>query len=334
MKHFRRFRDDRFALTTLQNPLCEVRTRAELIQAAQQALQHQPDVAEIPPTPPPAAAAAVTPPITPAAPATGALAPQNPPDDETPQPPNLHGSKISLSVREPVRKAAKPRSPRKTKRYTKPRHLAKVVPSDDAAEYVAKVLDAPITNASLSRRDHSDLTALDYHARKCLICNHPDRADLEEDFVSWRNIELIQKDYELPNFRAVYRHARATGLFQRRRENLRFAAELLIEHADQAQPSPDAILRAIQVCARLNDTGEWVEPVKRVIFSSGGNASAPEPASQYEPQFDPQYDQTSRRESALPQLAPESAPHPQLSAPISISTDEPNPHFPIDTNGD
>ena len=175
---------------------------------------------------------------------------------------------------------------------------------------------------------------LDHHSLKCVICNHPDRADLEEDFVSWRNAELIQKDYELPNFRAVYRHARATGLYQRRRENLRFAAELLIEHADQAEPSPDAVLRAIQICARLNGSGEWVEPVKRVIFSSGGNVSAPEPASQYEPRYEPQYQPTSRRESAFQLSTPESAPHPQLSTPISISTEEPNPQFPIDTNGD
>src|SRR5271155_5624115 len=55
MKHFRRFRDDRFALTTLQNPLCEVRTRAQLIEAAQKALGLQPDVADIPATPPLAA---------------------------------------------------------------------------------------------------------------------------------------------------------------------------------------------------------------------------------------------------------------------------------------
>ena len=35
MRRFPNFRDDRFALTALQNPLCEVRTYAELVQAAQ-----------------------------------------------------------------------------------------------------------------------------------------------------------------------------------------------------------------------------------------------------------------------------------------------------------
>jgi len=363
MKHFRRFRDDRFALTTLQNPLCEVRTRAELIQAAQQALGHQPQVTEIPPTPPVAApqrppeaitapkassALATSPPVAaqrppeavtvpkaPSAPSTAALAPQNPPAapaslDRTPQPPTRHTTKISLPLREPVKKASKPRPPRKAKRYTTPRRQPAVVPSGDAAEYVAKAFDGPITKASISRRDDSELASLDHHALKCVICNHPDRADLEEDFVSWRNVELIQKDYQLPNFRGVYRHARATGLYQRRRENLRFAAELLIEHADQAEPSPEAILRAIQICARLNGNGEWVEPVKRVIFSSGGNISAPEPEHQFEPQRDP----TSRREPVLQQLTSESAAHPQLSAPVGASADRPNPQILNDTNGD
>ena len=41
MRRFRKFRDDRFALTTLQNPNLEVRTYAELCQAAQQERENQ-----------------------------------------------------------------------------------------------------------------------------------------------------------------------------------------------------------------------------------------------------------------------------------------------------
>jgi hypothetical protein len=48
MRRFRRFRDDRFALTTLQNPNLEVRTYAELVQAAQQERENQPAPAAIP----------------------------------------------------------------------------------------------------------------------------------------------------------------------------------------------------------------------------------------------------------------------------------------------
>jgi hypothetical protein len=160
--------------------------------------------------------------------------------------------------------------------HAKQVQLAEVVPSGDAAQYVSEIFERHITKSVAPHLDAaSDPSTLEHHSRKCAICNHPERADLQEDFVSWRNADLIQKDYDLPNFRRMYTHARATGLYQRHRDNLRFAAELLIEHADQAKPSPDTILRAIQICARLDAKGEWVEPAKQVIFSSSVNKAAP-----------------------------------------------------------
>ena len=72
MRRFRRFRDDRFALTTLQNPNLELRTYAELVQAAQQERENQQAAAQIPAqnlnTPlPPAPAAPCAPDSIPAA---------------------------------------------------------------------------------------------------------------------------------------------------------------------------------------------------------------------------------------------------------------------------
>ncbi len=58
---FRRFRDDRFALTTLQNPNLEVRTYAELVQAAQQERENQPAAAQVAATQPLAAPPAPVP---------------------------------------------------------------------------------------------------------------------------------------------------------------------------------------------------------------------------------------------------------------------------------
>jgi hypothetical protein len=330
MRRFKKFRDDRFALTTLQNPLCEVRTYAELCQAAQRERENQQMSAEIrapqppvaqwapdavapaalatddPPIPPDQPAAAPAPLAQPAAIATGAQAPQ---------PPNRQTTGIIRPVRKPVRKFSKPRPKLKSSRHSKKVQLAEVVPSGDASKYVTEIFDRRFTNSESPRPENqSELAALERHARKCAICNHPNRADLEQDFVSWRNADLIKKDYDLPNFRTIYTHARATGLYQRRRENLRFAAELLIEHADQAQPGPDTILRAIHTCAHLTGSGAWVEPIKRVIFSSGNNIVVTEPNSA--PQSLP--------ESSPQQIATEIAAHPQLSAPLSSSTDEPN----------
>jgi hypothetical protein len=45
---FRRFRDDRLALTTLKNPLCKVRTQAELIAAAERERELQSPPAAMP----------------------------------------------------------------------------------------------------------------------------------------------------------------------------------------------------------------------------------------------------------------------------------------------
>jgi hypothetical protein len=58
-RYFQRYRDDRFALTTLQNPNIEVRTYAQLVQAAQQEREWQARAAQY---------AALQPPATPAAP--------------------------------------------------------------------------------------------------------------------------------------------------------------------------------------------------------------------------------------------------------------------------
>jgi hypothetical protein len=47
MRRFPKFRDPRFALTTLQNPNIEVRTYAQLVQAAQQEREWQARAAQI-----------------------------------------------------------------------------------------------------------------------------------------------------------------------------------------------------------------------------------------------------------------------------------------------
>jgi hypothetical protein len=47
---------------------------------------------------------------------------------------------------------------------------------------------------------------------------------------------------------------------EQRRENLRCAADLIIEHADQVIPTAEGVLRSIRVSARLNDKGQWVNP--------------------------------------------------------------------------
>jgi hypothetical protein len=104
-------------MTTLQDPTWEVRTRAQLIEAAQKAIGLQPEVADI---------AAVPPPATPRPPA-GALALLNTPADQILQSPNCDSIESILAPMQPVRKAAKPRPPLKPDRHSKPVQHAAVI---------------------------------------------------------------------------------------------------------------------------------------------------------------------------------------------------------------
>jgi hypothetical protein len=125
-----------------------------------------------------------------------------------------------------------------------------------------------------------ELTTLERHQRKCAICKHREREQLEEDFLNWSAPDQIADDYDLEDYRCIYRHAHATGLMELRSMNLRFAAESIVEQSASVTPSADAVLRAIRMCTRINNRGEWHEPPSHVIFSSTGRASA---APQHQP---------------------------------------------------
>jgi hypothetical protein len=103
------------------------------------------------------------------------------------------------------------------------------------------------------------------HRRKCNICNHIDRAAIEEDFLRWRSPEEIIRDYNLGHRSALYRHADATGLSAKRRENCRTALDILIEQVESAPVTAAVIIRAIRAYSCLTDDGRWVEPPKRTI---------------------------------------------------------------------
>src|SRR5580704_2028189 len=73
------------------------------------------------------------------------------------------------------------------------------------------------------------------HARKCCICRHPRREEIESDFLVWRNPRQIMREYGLAHHAAIYRHAHATGLATRRRENAYSALDSIVEQIDDVQ---------------------------------------------------------------------------------------------------
>lgn len=119
------------------------------------------------------------------------------------------------------------------------------------------------------------------HDRKCSVCRHPERDEIEKEFLRWRSPERIAKDFGIANHCSIYRHAHATGLFAQRATHLKLSLSPLIERAVTVPVTADSIVRAIIACAHIDDEGKWVSPPKHVIHESRGNASSPPVGAQH-----------------------------------------------------
>ncbi|HUJ81388.1 MAG TPA: hypothetical protein VLW83_05865 [Candidatus Acidoferrales bacterium] len=108
---------------------------------------------------------------------------------------------------------------------------------------------------------------LSRHARKCAICRHPDREDIDEAFLRWISPQTIVTDFNLADPRALYRHAHATGIYSLRRHHFRAVLEHIIERVQDVKVTGDTIIRAIRACSCLDDQGRWHEPPKRSIVT-------------------------------------------------------------------
>jgi hypothetical protein len=129
-----------------------------------------------------------------------------------------------------------------------------------------------------SKRDSPNRSASPRHDRRCCVCRHRERAEIESEFLRWRSAQSIAKEYGIAHHSSIYRHAHATGLFAQRATHLRLALSPLIEQAAVVHVTADSIVRAVALCARLTDDGEWIVPPKHVIYhSSKADESRPFP---------------------------------------------------------
>jgi hypothetical protein len=169
------------------------------------------------------------------------------------------------------------------------------------------------------------------HARKCVICRHPNRQEIETAFLHWRSPLQIASEYNLPSPRNIYRHAHAAGLYALRRMKLRCAIEMIVEQVDGVTPSADAVLRAIHARCHINDRGEWHEPPRHVIYTrepheaiSPSSAPHKTPAPQNSSNHDPE-----------PQPAPEISPvEPNANAKVARSLEiEPGLNLEVSRQG-
>ena len=97
------------------------------------------------------------------------------------------------------------------------------------------------------------------HRRNCSICGHSERYEIEREFIAWRSPAELAKQFGLPDRTAVYRHAHATGLFEKRKRNLRAALERIIEKSGDVEVTASSVVAAVQAYARISAAGQWIE---------------------------------------------------------------------------
>jgi hypothetical protein len=107
------------------------------------------------------------------------------------------------------------------------------------------------------------LTAEQRHERDCKVCHHPQRQQIERDWIGWGDTTRIAKQYHVTRD-SLYRHAHALHLFGKRERNLRAALERLIEQAENVEVTGPTVVSAIQAYAKINAQGQWVERVEHV----------------------------------------------------------------------
>jgi hypothetical protein len=125
----------------------------------------------------------------------------------------------------------------------------------------------PVNSRRIRRVDDDDPVNISRHRRLCVICNHDDRYAIDQAFLEWRRPIDIKQEFRLPDRRCVSRHARATGLFEKRARNLRAGLEKVIEESTIRPPSADSIIRAVRVYGCLDANGRWVEPPRNLIIT-------------------------------------------------------------------
>ena len=101
------------------------------------------------------------------------------------------------------------------------------------------------------------------HEQRCSVCLHADRVEIDADFVNWTGPGRIAKKYHISRD-ALYRHAHATNLMERRQRNVRQALEKIIERADAVKANASAVVAAVTAYARINSRGKLIERTQTV----------------------------------------------------------------------
>jgi hypothetical protein len=99
----------------------------------------------------------------------------------------------------------------------------------------------------------------------CTICAHPDREEIERDFIDWKSPAKIAAEYKLRDRAAVYRHANALNFHATRSRNIGAALDRIIKQVESVEVTGGTVVQAIALRARINSRGELAEKNERTL---------------------------------------------------------------------
>jgi hypothetical protein len=154
-----------------------------------------------------------------------------------------------------------------------PAPLAKKSPAKKRKSIPAARAKAALRASKIPRRkiESARESSFEYHRRRCRVCHHPEREAIEELFINWHAPRDIKRElgiYPPLDWSSIYRHARAAGLFEKRRRNLRAVFDLVLESASDIAPTAHGIVAIVRAYTCLTATQQWIEPEKRVHITN------------------------------------------------------------------
>lgn len=115
---------------------------------------------------------------------------------------------------------------------------------------------------------------LERHRRKCKICNHPDRKEIEDEYLRCVPYVELSKRWKI-SYETFVTHGVKTGLWQRRDRKAFYWK--LIEHAPIEKMTVENALEAAKQLDRLEGKLDHNAPPAniQVIYKFGKNAEPP-----------------------------------------------------------
>ncbi len=101
---------------------------------------------------------------------------------------------------------------------------------------------------------------MERHRGKCSVCQHPELAAIEADYLRWQTVESIREKYDLPG-NSLNRHIKAYGLDEKLRGNKLVGLEQIMSmgltHIKPEAVTAANVVAAAQLHAKLQ--GELID---------------------------------------------------------------------------